>query len=42
MQATYKQATHKWVQSLWTGLTYLLVFLLVFPDRKSTRLNSSH
>src|SRR5436309_12932615 len=31
MQATYKQATHKWAQSLWTGLTYLLVFLLVFP-----------
>src|SRR5437867_6830682 len=30
MQATYKQATHKWAQSLWTGLTYLLVFLLAF------------
>src|SRR6266567_3242404 len=30
-QATHKQATHKWAQSLWTGLTYLLVFLLVFP-----------
>src|SRR5207244_9546294 len=30
-QATAKQATHKWAQSLWTGLTYLLVFLLVFP-----------
>src|SRR2546430_747533 len=30
-QATAKQATDKWAQSLWTGLTYLLVFLLVFP-----------
>ena len=30
-QATYKQATQKWAQSLWMGLTYLLVFLLVFP-----------
>src|SRR2546428_6845386 len=30
-QATPKQATHEWAQSLWTGLTYLLVFLLVFP-----------
>src|SRR2546422_9988003 len=23
--------THKWSQSFWTGLTYILVFLLVFP-----------
>src|SRR2546421_1179295 len=30
-QATQKQATQKWAQSLWMGLTYLLVFLLVFP-----------
>jgi sorbitol/mannitol transport system permease protein len=30
-QATHKQATHNWAPSVWTGLTYLLVFLLVFP-----------
>ena len=30
-QATSKQATQKWAQPLWSGLTYLLVFLLVFP-----------